>query len=89
MRWGYGLDYLMRDSAPLTENEWQALDDIVVHTARAGLVGRRFIRIYGPLGAGVQAVVVDRLSGVGAGVADLYGEAEGDQVAPAGRQAGR
>jgi len=80
------MDYLMRGDAPLSEKDWQALDDMVVRTARASLVGRRFIRIYGPLGAGVQAVVVDRLSGVGAGIADVYGEAEDDQVAPSGRQ---
>ncbi|MHB0876208.1 MAG: family 1 encapsulin nanocompartment shell protein [Anaerolineae bacterium] len=80
------MDFLMRDDAPLTEQEWQALDDAVVRTARAGLVGRRFIRIYGPLGAGVQAVFVDRLSSVVPGVLDTYGEADAAQIAPSGRQ---
>lgn len=80
------MDFLMRDDAPLNEQEWQALDAMVVSTARAGLVGRRFIHIYGPLGPGAQAVFVDRLSNVVAGAMDTYGEADAKQIEPAGRQ---
>lgn len=80
------MDFLMRDDAPLNEQEWQALNDVVIGVARAGLVGRRFIRIYGPLGPGVQAVLVDRLANVVPGTIDVYGEADSAQVAPGGRQ---
>jgi uncharacterized linocin/CFP29 family protein len=80
------MDFLMRDDSPLNPQEWQSLDGMVVGTARASLVGRRFVRIYGPLGPGVQAVFVDRLTNVVPGVIDVYGEADAAQVAPASRQ---
>ena len=35
-------DYLMRDDAPLTGEEWKRLDKLVVSAARRMLVGRRF-----------------------------------------------
>jgi uncharacterized linocin/CFP29 family protein len=51
-------DYLMRGDAPLSEAEWAALDSVVVKTAKTLLVGRRFIELTGPLGAGTLAVPV-------------------------------
>ena len=52
-------DYLMRDEAPLTAEEWARLDELVVQVARKMLVGRRFLPLCGPLGAGVQTVALD------------------------------
>jgi uncharacterized linocin/CFP29 family protein len=60
-------DYLMRDVAPLSEEEWAAVDGVVVKTAKTLLVGRRFIELTGPLGAGTLAVP---LFGVCAGEGD-------------------
>jgi len=54
-------DYLMRDAAPLSAEEWEQLDHVVVHAAKALLVGRRFITLTGPLGAGTLAVPVFRV----------------------------
>jgi uncharacterized linocin/CFP29 family protein len=54
-------DYLMRDVAPLSAEEWAALDHVVVHAAKSLLVGRRFIELTGPLGAGTLAVPVFRV----------------------------
>jgi uncharacterized linocin/CFP29 family protein len=51
-------DYLMRDDAPLSDEEWAALDGVVTKTAKTLLVGRRFIELTGPLGAGTLAVPV-------------------------------
>jgi len=51
-------DYLMRDAAPLTDEEWAHLDKVVVETARRFLVGRRFVEIHGPYGAGLETVPV-------------------------------
>ena len=51
-------DYLMRADAPLSEEEWAQLDHVVVHAAKALLVGRRFITLTGPLGPGTLAVPV-------------------------------
>ena len=52
-------NYLMRDQSPLTTEEWQRLDELVVAVARKMLVARRFLPLTGPLGAGVQTVPVD------------------------------
>ena len=54
-------DYLMRDAAPLSDEEWARLDEVVVKTARTLLVGRRFIELTGPLGVGTLAVPVFRV----------------------------
>lgn len=40
--------------APLSEKEWERLEDIVIENARRNLIGRRFIDIYGPLGQETQ-----------------------------------
>jgi len=41
-------DYLNREESPLSHEDWEQLDKIVVETARKRLVGRRFITICGP-----------------------------------------
>ena len=51
-------DYLMRDAAPLSDAEWEKLDGIVVKAARQYLVGRRFVELVGPMGAGTEVVPV-------------------------------
>jgi uncharacterized linocin/CFP29 family protein len=57
------MDYLMRDDAPLTEAEWERLDELAVSTARRLLVGRRFIELTGPVGMGTQVVPLDTITG--------------------------
>jgi uncharacterized linocin/CFP29 family protein len=54
---------LIRDEAPLTPAEWQEIDSVVVHVATSQLVGRRFINVFGPLGAGVQSYHQDIFAG--------------------------
>ncbi len=49
-------DYLMRGDAPLSDSEWERLDGTVVSTAREFLVGRKFLDLVGPFGAGVERV---------------------------------
>jgi uncharacterized linocin/CFP29 family protein len=51
-------EYLMRADAPLTEKEWDRLDDVVVGTARQLLVGRRFLELAGPFGPGLEVIPV-------------------------------
>jgi uncharacterized linocin/CFP29 family protein len=48
----------MRKDAPLSAEEWQQLDKVVTSTARQFLVGRRFIELAGPMGAGTETVPV-------------------------------
>src|SRR5919198_3588825 len=73
-------DFLQRDQAPLRGDQWTALDQAVVQTARAILVGRRFISLVGPFGPGVEALPSDSLAGTTAGQIDLLGYAEGEAV---------
>jgi uncharacterized linocin/CFP29 family protein len=73
-------DFLQRDQAPFTSDQWSTLDKVVVGAARSILVGRRVIPIVGPFGAGIQALPVDRLGGMGAGQIDLLGNNEGGAV---------
>lgn len=56
------MDFLSRDGAPISAELWREIDDAVVSTAKKILTGRRFISIYGPLGAGVQSINVDNVS---------------------------
>jgi uncharacterized linocin/CFP29 family protein len=67
---------LLRDDAPLTPEEWSAIDDIVVKVARARLVGRRIVSVFGPLGAGLQSVHQDIFAGVDNGEVTMLGEEE-------------
>lgn len=65
---------LLRNEAPLTAEEWSRIDEVVVQVARNTLVGRRFISIFGPLGAGVQSVYQDTFAGADKGTVSLLGE---------------
>jgi uncharacterized linocin/CFP29 family protein len=49
-------EFLMRDDAPLTAEEWERLDSVVEGAARQFLVGRRFIELSGPFGLGTEVV---------------------------------
>jgi uncharacterized linocin/CFP29 family protein len=69
-------DFLGHHENPLLESEWQRLTDTVIQVARRSLVGRRFIDLYGPLGAGVQTVPLDQFVGAEPGGIDLVGETE-------------
>jgi uncharacterized linocin/CFP29 family protein len=67
---------LDRKSAPLSDDQWAALDEAVVETASRSLIGRRFIPLHGPLGPGVQTVALDKFNGAYMGELDLTGEVE-------------
>lgn len=54
-------DYLGREGAPFSAELWQQIDGAVVNAAKETLVARRFLPLYGPLGAGVGSVPIDRL----------------------------
>jgi uncharacterized linocin/CFP29 family protein len=49
-------DYLMRGDAPLSDSEWERLDKTVVSAAREFLVGRKFLDLAGPFGAGLEMI---------------------------------
>lgn len=56
------MDYLARESSPIPADLWEKIDDAVVSAAKKILTGRRFISIYGPLGAGIQSINVDNIA---------------------------
>lgn len=69
-------DFLGHAENPLREEEWARLNETVIQVARRSLVGRKFLDLYGPLGAGVQTVPHDEYSGVSPGAVDIVGEQE-------------
>ncbi|WP_183108660.1 family 1 encapsulin nanocompartment shell protein [Thermohalobacter berrensis] len=70
-------DYLMREEAPLTEKQWEEIDELVVKIASNRLVGRRFIDIFGPLGGGYQSIELDKIEDDGkANLGDKGNETE-------------
>ncbi|MBI3944920.1 MAG: bacteriocin family protein [Armatimonadetes bacterium] len=79
-------DYLLRDQAPLSEEQWERLDQTVKGVAERSLVGRRVIPLFGPFGPGVQAIPKDVFCGMEQGKVDLLGEEEGGPVHCATRE---
>ena len=73
-------DFRARDGAPLSEEEWRALDVAVQDAARVRLAGRRFLTLAGPLGAGTEFIAVDRPGGTPGATISLLGDA--DDVPP-------
>ena len=53
------MDYLARESADLSAALWNRIDEAVIGTARQHLTCRRFLKTFGPLGAGATSVTVD------------------------------
>ena len=56
------MDYLARESADLSVELWNRIDDAVIGTARKHLTCRRFLKLYGPLGPGATSVAVDGIA---------------------------
>jgi len=56
-------DFLNRQSSPLSDEQWKTFENVIISVAREQLVGRRFIPIVGPLGAGVQHINIDTFIG--------------------------
>lgn len=74
------VDLLARGDAPLTDSEWEAIDNVVVQAARRQLVARRFIQVFGPLGAGIQDIDFDTYGGTDRAAIDMLGRGEGTPV---------
>ncbi|MFV0361654.1 MAG: family 1 encapsulin nanocompartment shell protein [Suipraeoptans sp.] len=53
------MDYLARESVELPEGFWSKLDETVVGAIKQTLTGRKFLPVFGPLGAGAAYVQVD------------------------------
>jgi uncharacterized linocin/CFP29 family protein len=79
------LSFLNRADAPLSERDWETIDNVVTEVARRQLVGRRFIQIFGPLGAAVQDVDYDTFASTGDAMVAVLGE-EGGSIVRAQRR---
>jgi len=73
-------EYLMRDESPLTQEEWDKVDEVVIATAKQHLVGRRFIPVFGPFGVGMQTIFHDVFSGASDTSIDMTGDTEGEPL---------
>lgn len=75
-------DLLARSEAPLTSAEWEVIDKAVVRAASRQLVARRFIEVFGPLGAGIQNVNFNTFGGTDTAKIDMLGTGEAAPVEP-------
>ncbi len=80
------MEFLMRDDAPFTQEQWEKIDATLISSARQVLTGRKFIKIYGPLGAGVQSINIDDFGTVEQGHVDFLGDADDQPLKTAGRK---
>lgn len=54
------MDYLARESSSFDSNFWSKIDKVVNDVASKILIARRFLSIYGPLGAGTTSIQCDK-----------------------------
>lgn len=80
------MDFLSRDDAPFTPEQWSKIDEVVVQTAKQVLTGRKLIHMYGPLGAGVQSIHIDDFGSITQGEVDFLGESDSTAVKTLGRR---
>ncbi|MFM7468575.1 MAG: family 1 encapsulin nanocompartment shell protein [Vampirovibrionales bacterium] len=67
-------DFLSHNEAPISDTQWDDIDKLIIEVVKQQLIGRRFIHVFGPLGAGVQWVSQDILTGNTKGQLDVLGE---------------
>ena len=77
--------YLMRDGAPLSDGQWQQVDQAVVAEATRILVGRRFLSL-APVGARAQNVPLDRMENITAANADFWARDDAEAIDVARRR---
>ncbi len=65
------MNYLGKEESPLTTQEWQTLEEAAIKSAKEVLVGRRFINVVGPIGAGHQTVSYDVVYGTEPGSCEV------------------
>lgn len=79
------MEFLDRQAAPLTEEEWRRIDEAVVSTARQVLNGRRVVEVLGPLGSGAYSVPYSVFSGKSTAGIDMVGD-QADFIVEASRR---
>jgi uncharacterized linocin/CFP29 family protein len=80
------MDYLLRDDAPFNRELWEKIDNTVIKNFSNGVIGRKFLTLYGPLGAGTQSINVDEIEANLDSVLSYDGEEETTPVKVKGRK---
>jgi len=80
------MDYLDRSSAPLTTEDWAALDNSVIAAARQQLVGRKIIDVLGPLGGGVYSLPYSVFNSAGTAQVSLTGDEDSEAITASERK---
>ncbi|MBL4845327.1 MAG: bacteriocin family protein [Planctomycetes bacterium] len=70
----------MNNHGPLTESQWAQIQSEIVREARRTLVARRFLGIYGPLGAGIESVRLETYGADRDAEIDLIGRQDPDPI---------
>lgn len=70
----------MNNRGPLTESQWSQIQTEIVREARRTLVARRFLGIYGPLGAGIESVRLETYGADRDAEIDLVGRQDPDPI---------
>ncbi len=65
------MDLFGREESPLTQEEWDTLEKSAIDAAKEVLVGRKFIKVVGPIGAGHQTVSYDVIYGAEPGSCEV------------------
>ncbi len=65
------MEFLGRESSPLTAEEWNALEEAIISVAKKTLVCRRFMSLVGPVGVGHQVIAYDVFLGVEPGSCEV------------------
>lgn len=76
------MDFLGRDLSPLSEQEWNVLEETILNIAKKTLVCRRFMPVVGPLGAGHQVISYDVFLGVEPGSCEVKPGEESQMCEP-------
>src|SRR5688572_30402837 len=72
----------MATKSPLSDEQCEFLTNEVIREARRTLVARRFLGIYGPLGAGIDTVGVEHYGPDHDAAIELVGRTDQEPVAP-------
>jgi uncharacterized linocin/CFP29 family protein len=72
----------MATKSPLSEDQCAFLEEEVIREARRTLVARRFLGIYGPLGAGIDTVNVEHYGPDQDAAIELVGKHDPDPIMP-------
>jgi uncharacterized linocin/CFP29 family protein len=79
---GKNMDFFGRSVSPLTEEEWNTLESVIIDVAKRSLVCRRFMNVVGPLGLGHQVISYDVFLGVEPGSCEVRPGEESEVCQP-------